>query len=232
MPDERVIFISYRRSDAGGHARHLHEYLTKRFGEERVFFDRATIESGDVFPDALRRGVEKCVVLLALIGPEWLDITGADGRRLDDPDDFVRLEIALALKLGKKVIPVLFDDAPIPHGGCLPEPLKALGACDALTLRGKTFEYNTQRRELVRLLAKLSPILQPFPEEGETTYGVAPEALSALVDLATRGFQQASEAQRHTIGALEKQLGSNDAQIQAFFRIIGEANVPPVGAPH
>jgi hypothetical protein len=71
MDDAPPIFISYRRSDAAGHARALYEYLSARFGDERIFFDRSTIEGGDVFPDTLREGVEGCAVLLALIAPDW-----------------------------------------------------------------------------------------------------------------------------------------------------------------
>ena len=115
MQDEPAIFISYRRRDAGGHSRALHDYLSGRFGEGRIFFDRSTIESSYVFPDTLRQGVERCAILLALIGPEWLEVRGDDSSgRLDDADDFVRREIALALEQGKKVIPVLFDDTPVP----------------------------------------------------------------------------------------------------------------------
>ena len=147
------IFISYRREDTGGHARSLHEYLRGHFGDDRIFFDRSTIESGDIFPDKLHQGVEGCAVLLALIGPQWLDIRGEDGgRRLDDVHDFVRQEIALALKQGKKVIPVLFDDTRVPPRDRLPDPLKALAACDALTLRGKTYEYEAELQKLVELI--------------------------------------------------------------------------------
>lgn len=161
------IFISYRRRDAGGHAGRLHEYLSRRFGDDRVFFDRSTIKSGDVFPDKLRWGVEGCAALLALITPEWLDVRGNDGcRRLDDADDFVRREIALALEQGKKVIPVLFDDTPVPPRDQLPDPLKPLASCHALTLRGETYEYQT--RELVQLLAKVPGVPQPLPEAGMT----------------------------------------------------------------
>jgi hypothetical protein len=168
VPNEPVIFISYRRRDAGGHGRALHEYLSRRFGNNRVFFDRSTVESGDVFPDKLRRGVQRCAVLLALIGQEWLDVQDNDGgRRLDDPEDFVRREIALALEQGKKVIPVLFDDTPVPSRDRLPDLLHALASCDALTLRGKTYEYQTQRQELVRLLAKIPGLPSPLPEEEE-----------------------------------------------------------------
>lgn len=123
-----------------------------------------------MFPDKLRWGVEGCAVLLALIGPEWLDVRGDDGgRRLDDADDFVRQEIALALEQGKKVIPVLFDDTPLPPRDRLPDPLKALVQCDALLLRGKDYEYQTQRRELTRLLAKVPGVPQPLPEAEEVS---------------------------------------------------------------
>jgi TIR domain len=80
MDDAAPIFISYRRSDAGGHARALHEYLSGRFGDDRLFFDRSTIEGGDVFPDTLRRGVEACAALLALIAPDGRRRQPAAGR--------------------------------------------------------------------------------------------------------------------------------------------------------
>jgi len=105
--------------------------------------------------------------LLALIGPEWLQVKNADGlRRLNDPKDFVRQEIAQALALNKKLIPVLFDDTPSPAANELPAPLKALASCDVLTLRGKAYEYDTQLAELVRLVAKVPGIPQPLPAPG------------------------------------------------------------------
>ncbi len=228
ISDQPVIFISYRRSDSAGHARALHEYLSGRFDEERIFFDRSAIESGHIFPETLRQGVERCAVLLALIGPQWLDVSDAEGRqRLDDPDHFVRQEIALALEHGKTVIPILFDDTPIPLDGQLPQPLKPLAARDVLTLRGKTYEYNTQRRELVRLLAKVSGVPEPFADVGEPIVGVAPEHLPAIIEAATREIHQLTGEQQQTIRSLEKQLGANEAQLRAFFHFIGEAGVPP-----
>ena len=231
MPDEPAIFISYRRRDAGGHGRALHEYLSGRFGDDRVFFDRSAIKSGDVFPDRLRRGVEECAVLLALIGPEWLDVRGDDGgRRLDDAHDFVRREIALALARGKKVIPVLFDDTPVPPRDRLPDPLGALASCDALTLRGKTYEYQTQRGELVRLLAKVPGVPEPLPEAGEAVAAI-PAGLPALIEAATGPLKQLNQEQRQTIRELERQLGASEAQLRAFFQIIGEAQVPAEQQP-
>ena len=209
----------------------MHEYLSGRFGDDRIFFDRSTIESGDVFPDRLRRGVEGCAALLSLIGPEWLDVRGDDGgRRLDDADDFVRREIALALEQGKKVIPVLFDDTPVPPRARLPDALQVLASCDALTLRGKTYEYQTQRRELVRLLAKVPGVPQPLPEPGEAVAAI-PAGLSDLIGAVTRPLQQLNQEQQETIRVLERQLGASEAQLRAFFQIIGEAQVPPEQQP-
>lgn len=110
------IFISYRRTDAAGHARALHRDLCLSFPPERIFFDRESIESGEKFHERIRAAVTACQVLLALIGPGWLNAQGPDGsRRLDDPEDVVRGEIALALRLNKPVIPVLFDDVLAKH---------------------------------------------------------------------------------------------------------------------
>jgi hypothetical protein len=80
-----VIFISYRRNDAGGHTRALHRDLCLRFPPERIFFDRESIESGEKFHERIRVAVTTCQVLLALIGPDWRDARDASGnRRLDD----------------------------------------------------------------------------------------------------------------------------------------------------
>jgi tetratricopeptide (TPR) repeat protein len=231
MGDAAPIFISYRRSDAGGHARALHEYLSGRFGDERIFFDRSTIEAGDIFPDTLRSGVEGCAALIALIAPTWLEVKGdAGGRRLDDPHDFVRREIALALKKGKTVIPVLFDDTPPPSAARLPQPLKKLASRDALTLRGKTYEYRTQRGELVQLLAKVPGVPAPFPESGEAVPREVAQQLQELI-ASNRDLRELKDAQRETIGSLKQQLGVTEGALGAFSKNIGAAQVPPEQQP-
>ncbi len=149
------VFISYRRSDAAGHSRELHRELSRRFDENFAFFDRAGIDVGDDFPERLKNAVEGCVVALVTMGPGWLDARAVDGlRRLDDPADFVRIEVALALVHGKVVIPVLLDDASMPSAHELPGPLKALARCDAFVLRGKAYEYERQLEDLVKQLAQ------------------------------------------------------------------------------
>jgi hypothetical protein len=177
-------------------------------------------------------GVEGCAALVALIAPDWLEVRGADGsRRLDDPHDFMRQEIALALTRGKKVIPVLFDDAPVPPADRLPEPLKALAGRDVLMLRGKTYEYHTQRHELVRLLSKVPGVPQPLPEGREALASGVASQLPESIAAATHHLRKLNDAQREAIRALERQLGASEAQLTAFFQIIGEAQVPPEQQP-
>ena len=89
MPE---IFICYRREDSGGYAGRIYEALVASFGKDRVFMDIDALVPGEVFPAALRERIEQCDVVLALIGRNWLRVTGDDGRRrLEDPQDFVRL---------------------------------------------------------------------------------------------------------------------------------------------
>jgi tetratricopeptide (TPR) repeat protein len=159
------IFISYRRTDAGGHARHLDYRLRARFGDGAIFFDRATIAGGEDFPERLQGGVEGCAALLALIGPGWLTVTGDHGmRRLDMPNDVVRREIALALSLDKTVIPVLFDETEPPPAAGLPDDLKPLASRNMHRLRGNNTEFEAQFGELVRLLAAVPGVPAPRAE--------------------------------------------------------------------
>lgn len=182
MPIE--IFISYRRSDTAGHARALHRALKEFFDLDRMFFDRETIESGDKFPDLISNSVRDCHVLLALIAPDWLKAEHGGKRRLDDANDFVRQEIALALSTGKKVIPVLFDDTPVPGRGDLPDVLGALAECDILRLTGKNYEYETQLRELVRLVASVPGVSPARPQSLRARGAVSaePRKLACLCD--------------------------------------------------
>lgn len=123
----RAIFISYRRDDTEGEAGRLFDDLVGKFGEDSVFMDVAGINPGVDFRKAIDDNVASCGVLLAMIGPAWCSIKNADGtRRLDDPNDFVRLEIASALARDVAVIPVLVHDAKMPRPTDLPENLKNL----------------------------------------------------------------------------------------------------------
>lgn len=129
------IFISYRRSDAAGHAGRIYDYLKNYFGEERVFFDVDTIKPGTNFEQKINTELEQTGAVLVLIGRQWLDVKDASGnRRLDDSQDYVRLEVESALRKNVTVIPVLLQGAEIPSGRSLPEPLYELSRRNAIRL--------------------------------------------------------------------------------------------------
>lgn len=122
------IFISYRRADSQWAASRLYDTLTHVFPDDRLFMDVDSIDPGQDFVHVLEEQVGSCDVFLALIGPGWLEERGASGkRRIDDPADFVRVEIGSALARPDTVtIPVLLDGAGVPDETELPEPLRPL----------------------------------------------------------------------------------------------------------
>jgi flagellar biosynthesis GTPase FlhF len=123
----RRIFISYRRDDSEGQAGRLFDDLTAHFGSDAVFMDVAAIRKGLDFRRIIHEHVTSCGVLLVIIGKRWLSVTDGKGRRrLDDPNDFVRLEIAAALSRGIPVVPVRVHDAAMPTEQELPDALKEL----------------------------------------------------------------------------------------------------------
>jgi hypothetical protein len=123
----RGIFISYRREDAEGQAGRLFDDLSAHFGRDAVFMDVAGIKKGLDFRRIIDEHVASCGVLLVLIGKRWLTATDSKGkRRLDDANDFVRLETAAALSRDIPVVPVLVQDAVMPTEQDLPDVLKEL----------------------------------------------------------------------------------------------------------
>jgi len=132
---QHTIFISYRRDDSEGEAGRLFDDLTRAYGSDAVFMDVAGIAPGVDFRKAIDDNVSACGVFLAVIGSQWATITGANGeRRLDDPNDFVRLEIASALARNIAVIPVLVHGAKMPHRDVLPENIQDLAYRNSVEL--------------------------------------------------------------------------------------------------
>src|SRR6516165_7660967 len=110
------IFISYRREENRWSARSLYDLLSTSFDRKQIFMDVDAILMGEDFVRAIETAVANCDVLIAVIGERWLTCTDEQGnRRLDDREDFVRIEIATALKRGIRVIPVLVDGASMPR---------------------------------------------------------------------------------------------------------------------
>jgi peptide/nickel transport system substrate-binding protein len=145
--------MSYRREETDFPAGWLYDRLAARFGREQIFKDVDSIELGDNFAEVITDAVASCDVLLVLIGKQWITVTNdVGGRRLDDPNDFVRLEIEAALERKVRVIPILVGDAKMPGTQQLPATLASLALRQALELSPNRFDSDTGR--LLRVLEK------------------------------------------------------------------------------
>lgn len=121
------VFISYRRKDRHYIADSIYYWLEREFGRDNLFKDVDEIPLGRDFRRVLQDAVARCDVLLVVIGPGWLGETDAAGRRrVDDPEDWVRIEIETALTRDIPVIPLLVDGASFPHEKDLPPSLQGL----------------------------------------------------------------------------------------------------------
>ena len=139
------IFINYRRGDDPGHTGRLFDRLQDAFEPDQLFLDVDSIAPGLDFVRVLEEQVSKCDVLLVVIGKGWIDARDSAGdRRLDHPEDFVRIEVEAGLRLGKRVIPVLVNDAEMPGAEQLPETLKPLARRNAVRLTHDQFKGDTQ----------------------------------------------------------------------------------------
>src|SRR6185369_16011961 len=101
---------------------------------------------GEDFAEAIRRAINTSTVVLAIIGRDWVDVRNAAGaRRLDDPADFVRLEIEASFEAGIAVIPVLVEGAAMPAQAQLPPSLAAFARCQAVELSETRWRYDSDR---------------------------------------------------------------------------------------
>lgn len=147
MAKPGLIFISYRRSDSITVAGRIYDKLASMYGPDRVFKDVDDIPYGVNFVNQLEQAVAECNVLITLIGQNWIDVSDEQGnRRLDNPNDFVRIEIASALTRDILVLPVLVNGATMPTRTKLPENLQALTQRNAARVRYDPDFHNDMER--------------------------------------------------------------------------------------
>jgi hypothetical protein len=149
-PRNSGVFISYRREDSSGYAGRLYDALRGRLGVYRVFRDIDTIKPGDDFSTVIENSIASCGFLVAIIGKQWLNAATGESRRLDDPKDFVRREIAAALTQGVRVIPVLVQGANMPKAEYLPEEIRPLANIQAIEISDARWDHDVT--ELIRAL--------------------------------------------------------------------------------
>ncbi|MGA7538071.1 MAG: tetratricopeptide repeat protein [Steroidobacteraceae bacterium] len=154
------IFISYRRSDSPDATGRLYDCLVSAFGKAQVFKDVDSIPLGRDFRGHLNSIVGECGVLLAIMGPHWTDVRSDAGRRLEDPDDFVRIELETALARDIPVVPVLVGHAQLPLASQLPGSLASLVFRQSIEVRPDPDFHNDTARLMTALHAILDPAAQ------------------------------------------------------------------------
>src|SRR5262245_3295893 len=160
------IFINYRRDDSIGTSGRLHDRLAQAFGRKNLFMDVDHIPAGVDFVDHLNSQVGGCDIFLVIIGPSWLNARDDHGRRrLDNPDDFVVVEIAAALARNICVIPVLVDGAPVPRADDLPDSIKPLVRRNAVEVRNTQFGRDAEAlvEKIREAIGSPPPAAGPWP---------------------------------------------------------------------
>jgi formylglycine-generating enzyme required for sulfatase activity len=141
-----AIFISYRREDSIAYSGRLYDRLTAEFGKGQVFMDIDSIDPGADFIEAIEQTVAACDAVLVVIGRQWLTVVDAQGRRrIENPADFVRLEVETALSRKVRVVPVLVGGAQMPRSDELPGALVGLSRRHALDLPDTAFHQTLGR---------------------------------------------------------------------------------------
>jgi TIR domain len=196
------IFISYRRHESRHLAGRLYDRLVERFGEGQVFIDVDTIAPGVDFAEEISRAVATCKVLLAVIDPNWLTATNEQGgRRLDDPDDIVRLEIEAALARDVRVIPILMEGAVMPGRHDLPESLAGLARRNALLIRYETFRYDAGR-----LVTAIEQVLAAAPGTAAVSGSPAAQAVRPVRNAGSEVAEKDSGTARNDPGRAARLL--------------------------
>ncbi len=228
----RKIFISYRRSDSEGEAGRLFDDLISRFTEQAVFMDVDAIAPGRDFRRAIEENIHACSVMLAIIGPKWLDCVDSAGQwRLNDEGDFVRIEIATALKRDIPVVPVLVRGAAMMRAEDLPGELKELAFRNAVQLT-----HARWKSDLQALVQALRPFVDSVAEPAASPLPPSPQAPPPMpappaAPLPPAALDQMGKELAHYIGPIAglvvKRAARQCASIQALRRAVAEEIAAP-----
>lgn len=203
------IFINYRRQDTEGYVGRLYDHLTQHFIPGDIFMDVDSIPPGADFVQTLEDAVAACEVFIAIIGPQWLTLADEHGeRRLDQWNDFVRIEITSALRQGKAIIPVLVGRSKMPNPADLPDNMAAFARRNALELSQQHFAQDVKK--LAKAIQDAAPAKQNHkPRPDEETLNRKAEAIKQVrLDL---------------VGATESPLYPFRIE-NRLFPVIGEGN--------
>jgi len=180
------VFLSYRRSDAGGWAGRLRDHLILRFGPDRVWQDVDDLPIGIEYPPQIFENISTADAVLIIIGPHWLDEGPTGGKtRLQDPKDVLRLEIQHALKKSSGVVPTLVGGAQMPNPGDLPRSLAPLVKRTGIALIDTDWS-----RAMQLLFEKLQDLSRAARTAEAGAIPMLPDIINKLDQLQGRYFEQ------------------------------------------
>jgi len=233
------VFVSYRRRETQHIAGRLSDWLENRLGQTKVFMDVESLEPGVDFGEAIAAAVASCDVLIVLIGKAWTTMTDNAGRRrLDDPDDFIVLEVSAALQRGIRVVPVLVDGASMPHRDELPASLQGLARRHAVRIDHETFRsdvdplLDTVERILAAAPLREQPISllrdEPTPPPGSLSHTPDPTPTVPPPQVRSGGL---THEDVHNVAFSKPPAGKrgyNEDEVDAFLDAV-EATLAEVG---
>src|SRR6266508_1230435 len=212
------IFLNYRRDETSGHAGRLFDVLAARFGNDHVFMDIDRIEPGLDFADVISEAVASCDVFIALIGSRWLTSADAKGRpRLENPEDFIRLELEAALELDVRLIPALVQNAQMPSSDELPETLRPFARRHAVELSDTRWTFDIGK--LIETLERL----ETGQAERETAEREAQERAEAEAKAQAEREAPEREAQERAEAEAQAQAEREAQEREAQERAEAEA---------
>ena len=201
------IFISYRRQDSRAYAGRLYDGLCNKWGQENLFMDIDNLKAGVVFAKILSEVINSSAVILVVIGKNW--VAESNGvRRIDDEEDFVRWEVAMALKRDILIIPILVDDAHMPRRSSLPADIRDIASLHAHKLSDERWRSDVARlnalieEELSKSKAKIFGKSLAREEDGEAAW-LAQEAREEEAQRALK-VREAEEAEQRARKAKEE----------------------------
>lgn len=208
-----LIFVSYRRQDTQSATGRLCDKLQEHFDATQVFHDIESIAAGADFAATITARVSASAVVLVMIGPRWLDAVGDDGRlRLDDPGDYVRLEVTTALQRRIPIIPVLVEGATMPPASALPHVMGELARHQAHEITERRWQYDSDR-----LVDELEKYVAPDAARDEAAPGLGAALLQAVIGYPV-DFLQLLVRPRREVAALQKRPNA-EARAVVFFVI-------------
>lgn len=183
---KKNIFISYRVHDAAGEAGRLADSLKEYFSEDQIFMDIDKLGPGEDFADTISKSLESCDIMLAIIGADWSGYNAITHEsRINQPQDWVKVEISKALERKIRVVPILVNGATLPEASKLPADLQPLLAKQSYELSNKRWKYDVA--ELVKFLIKfgIAPKKNPVHHNSDNHGKIAikPTVLIAIISI-------------------------------------------------